>query len=323
MRTPLRASTLALLAAVTTLLGGVGPSAAVPETELKPARIERGDDIRVPHVEDRTIVDGDLRVPVKGRSVTLLGVSGEDYVVVTTHSRRPQHRTVRISPDGQRRLLLRGITVWNQVLADDGSRIAVLHHRRAARTTVAVHDAESGERVGKAAFRGYRDVLDFAEERIALGGNNPGRTVVWDVEAGTRRQVAPRYGYAADLRRNRLATYTGDPYDGGCSVVSTLEKPRRHLWTSCSERVHAFSPSGWRMATIHILADGLGPNEVRLRTIRGKVLARYTTYWFGQVWWESGRDLLLDTNGRRKSAVVRCAIRDCERATDLEETETP
>ncbi len=130
-------------------------------------------------------------------------------------------------------------------------------------------------------------------------------------------KIAGRVGYEADLSSDRLASFTKDPYLGGCSVVTTLSDPGDQLWRSCGRRVETFSPGGTRMATIHILSDGIGPSEVWLRKSGGKLLAHYTSEWFGLLWWESDASLLLDTNGKTKSATVRCLVADCERASDL------
>src|SRR5690606_9372686 len=130
------------------------------------------------------------------------------------------------------------------------------------------------------------------------------------------RTLTRRWGYRADLSADRLASYTKDPYLGGCTRITRVTRPRRTLWRSCRERVDTFSPDGRRMATIHILADGLGPNEVWQRKVRGRLLARYTTSWFGLLRWEGPRILLLDVNGRSKAATVRCRIARCENATD-------
>ena len=76
------------------------------------------------------------------------------------------------------------------------------------------------------------------------------------------------------------------------------------------------------MATIPILSDGIGPADVWLHRIHGRVLAHYVTGWFGPLSWESDRALLLNTNGRQKSAMVRCRIAACERASALQSVPT-
>ena len=88
------------------------------------------------------------------------------------------------------------------------------------------------------------------------------------------------------------------------------------VWRSCKERVAAISPDGTQMLTFHILTDGLGPGEISLREIDGNRLATYATNWFSGWEWESPGTLLLDVNGRRKLATVRCALAACENATD-------
>jgi hypothetical protein len=77
------------------------------------------------------------------------------------------------------------------------------------------------------------------------------------------------------------------------------------------------------MMTFHILTDGLGPGEIRLRTIGGTKLATYTSNWFSSWGWESPGIVLLDTNGKKQSAVVRCTRDACENATDAEPVRTP
>ena len=114
---------------------------------------------------------------------------------------------------------------------------------------------------------------------------------------------------------------TDDPYDGGCSVVSTLSDPAAVLSESCTERVTDFSPDGRRLALVDLLTDGLGPNRVTVRTAGGRRVATYDApFFFGLVQWETSEALLLQTNGTRRSALVRCARAACERASRLRST---
>jgi hypothetical protein len=76
------------------------------------------------------------------------------------------------------------------------------------------------------------------------------------------------------------------------------------------------------LTAIHILSDGIGPSDVWLRETSGPALAHYSARWFGIVDWESDESLLLDTYGRKKAAVVRCVVADCERASALRPTPT-
>ena len=155
---------------------------------------------------------------------------------------------------------------------------------------------------------------------MVLGSFGPDRTFWWNSHTDATRRITDRAGYNADIRADRLAVYTKDPYRGGCSVVSRLSAPHSSLWRSCRERVQVFAPSGGRLASIPILTDGLGPRDVFLRSTGGRLLAHYRTAgWFGAIDWESARALLLDTNGAEKSATVRCVVaatasgpRDCD-----------
>jgi hypothetical protein len=136
------------------------------------------------------------------------------------------------------------------------------------------------------------------------------------VDAGTSRRLVRQTGYIADLRADRLGTFTKDPYLDGCTVLRRLSRPGEVLSTSCDERAAAISPSGRRVATIHILSDGLGPRDVSVRRDTGRKLADYRVAgWFGLIRFETNRALLLDANGRKRSAVVRCEDATCERAT--------
>ncbi len=75
---PLTRTTTALAAAA--LAGGLSatllaaPSAAAAATTtINPAKLPRGADVAVPHLEGKTVVDGTVRIPVKAPTVRLLG----------------------------------------------------------------------------------------------------------------------------------------------------------------------------------------------------------------------------------------------------------
>jgi hypothetical protein len=120
----------------------------------------------------------------------------------------------------------------------------------------------------------------------------------------------------ASIEHDLLSIYTKDPYLGGCTKLVRLSAPRMKVWKSCRDRVAAISPDGTQMLTFHILTDGLGPGVIHLRQIDGSRLATYRTGWFSGWGWESPGTLLLDVNGKRKSATVRCTLAACENATD-------
>ena len=166
-------------------------------------------------------------------------------------------------------------------------------------------------------------MLDADTDRVLVG--LPARTVSWAPGAGTVTRVVAQAGYRASLRADRLATYTGDPYAGGCTVVRRLSAPRTVLWRSCEDRVAVFAPGGGRMFTIPILADGLGTRDLSLRNARTGELqvAYHVRGWFGAVGWEAPGTVLLQANGTRRTATVRCKPVRCERASRVVPTTMP
>jgi hypothetical protein len=314
-------TTLAAVALSTAalLLGSASPATAATETEIKPAQLERGEDVRIPHLEGKTVVDGDVRVKVRVPRLRLLGKSGDDYVVGASNKSGGGHfRVLRVTADGERAVLFRKTDIWELELSGDGTQIGRAFVRGPKSTRMRVWDAVTGEVQAERRFRGSLTLLDFDEERMVLGGWGPNRTFWWHTRTDQTKRIAGRPGHAADIGGDRVATYTRDPYRNGCTVVTSLSDPGTRLWRSCDERVATFSPDGQRMTTISLLADGLGPAELWLRRAGGRLLVHYSTPgWFGAQRWETDRALLLDTVGARKQAVVRCEGADCERASDL------
>ena len=319
--------TLAAVAATVTglLLAGAAPAAAVvPETPIRPAELDRGPAPAIPYLQGKTIIDGSVHVRIRAGLVTLLGKSDGEYVVGTSDKNgNGRFRVLRVTSAGQRTLLLRDIPIFDMVLSRDGTQIGLASGHTADHSRVRVWSAADGHRQALRRFPGSVSILDFDAHRLVLGSWGPNRTFWWNARTDTTRRIADRVGYNADIRADRYAAFTKDPYNGGCSVVATLSAPRQGLWRSCQERVEAFAPHG-RTAAVHILTDGLGPREVRVHRTGGTLLARYTTSgWFGALTWESGRALLLDTHGAQKSALVRCELAHCERVSALRDTRFP
>ncbi|NYD42372.1 hypothetical protein [Nocardioides panaciterrulae] len=298
------------------VLGLAAPAAAVPDTRLRPGALERGPDVTIPHIEGTTVVDGDTRIRVPAGQVRLLGTSGPAYVVGASDSSGTDHfRVLRLTASGGRTVVLRGVPIWDTWLSGDGARLAWADQGR-HRTGIRVWDSRDGRLEAHRRFLGAVNILDFAGTRMVLGGWGPDRTFWWNTGTDGTRRIAQRPGYAAKISADRVATYDRDPYDGGCSVVSTL-RGRDRVWRSCDERVQVFSPRHGRMATIPILADGLGARDTWVRAAGGRLLAHYSARYFGLLTWETEKALLLDTNGARKAATVRCVVADCERASAL------
>lgn len=307
---------LQLLAALATAVAApafIAPAtAAAPSIDIHPAKLQRGEAARIPHMEGRTIVDGAVRVRAPNDTY-LLGRSGKAYVVVGAAG------LIRITRNGTQRTIARLPGDADPRLSSDGHRVVTPHYLRHGKTRITVFDAVTGERIASRIFTKSAFVLDAFKNRVVLSASAPDRTVRWNYRLHTTSRVIGRMGETADIAANRLATFTGDPYEGGCTVVSSLHHPRQVLWRSCSQAVLGFSPTGARMATDFILSDGPGPSIVHVRrTDGGKRLATYKApYVFGAVAWETRRAILLETQTPRKAAVVRCASDGCERASRI------
>lgn len=309
-----------LLAGAALLLAAAPASASVRTTEISPGALPRGEDVAIPHIEGRTIVDGDTRIRVDAPRVVLIGTSGDGYVVHTSGKDGfSRGRAFRVEPDGSLQLLARHTTAPDLLLTDDGEHLVRARDLPKERTAVLVVDAHSGVEVASRTFQRWVFSLDGDDGRVVLSSWTPAaRTVWWDFESDTVRTIVGRTGGVADIAADRLGSYTGDPYDGGCYVLSTLSDPADVLWRTCGERAVEFSPDGRTVALVGILDDGIGPTQVTVRRVSGgAALAKYRTSWFGAIRWESDDALLLDANGERKSATVRCVLTDCERASDL------
>lgn len=291
------------------------PAYAVDRVDLsRPGTIERGDDVRIPHLDGRTIVDGDTRIEVPG-ALALMGLSGEDYLVQTR--RDGKYRVERVSPDGSATVLLAGKRALHTELTGDGRY--VLRNDNSPAAVITAYDATDGSEMASRSFRRYGSVIGSGDGIVYVTRWSPAqRTFAWDVAADTRTVVVDQYGSIADVDADRISVYTGDPYEDGCLQVRQLSDPETLVWESCTQRVTAFSPDGALMATIHILSDGIGPGEVQLREADGTLLVRYAATWFGATRWEDADTLLLEANGKRRGATVRCDGTDCERASDVE-----
>jgi hypothetical protein len=282
-------------------------------TTLRLGDLPRGAGPAVPRVLGTTIVDGDSVVAVDAREVQLLGVSGEEYVVATWADRRSA--VERVAADGSRRTVLNRVP-YSVVLSGDGSRLVATRTPTLRRTVVAVLDATTGDVLERRTFGGGASVLDADADTVVVGQETPARTWSWETGSDTVARLADRYGYAADIAADRLAVLTAPSWKGGCSVLSTLSAPGRGRWRSCDHAVLAISPDGRRLITTGIYIDGpLGPIEVH--TDRGRhVLGYRSTYSFGLVDWEDERTVLVTVQDRRgRSALVRCRLDDCERAS--------
>ncbi|MFC6288507.1 hypothetical protein ACFP3Q_15715 [Nocardioides sp. GCM10027113] len=324
----LRATTIALTALVSagSALLTAPPAQAAPTTDIRPAALDRGEPGQVAHVDGSDLVIGDRRYGFGDKQVQFLGYARArqlTHYMVAVHGAGGEKRdkVVRVAPDGDRRVVLSGRSLHEPAISSDGVHLFDVDYRRGDRTVIHAWSSRDGSPVASKSLTGTASVLDAHEGKAVLGVSAPDRTISWDLSSGATKQVSGRTGYQASIEKDRLAVLTGDPYRGGCSVVSTLRRPDQQLWRSCEQGVATFSPTGDRILTTHLAADGLGPNEYQLREVTGDLVRSFTTYYFGAVAWEADEVLLLDAHGERKSAWVRCTdAGDCERAGKLRAT---
>ncbi len=279
-------------------------SAQAEADRIKPTKLPEGPPIAGPHLVGKTIIDGDVELKVPGKLVFLLGAADDGYAVIV---RRNGGWTTQVVAEGRGpRLIAKRSSPDQVVLSGDGGILAITTSANRRRTVIEARLTSTSDVIEKETFAGYPRVLDVEDSRAIVGGFDTG-AVEWDLSDGTTSAITGRPTYFADISANRLAYFTKDPYLGGCSILTRVDKPRSTLWRSCREAVREVSPNGQRIATTHKLSDGLGPNRVQERTARGALLGTYDApYYFGAIRWESNTALLLDTFGRKSGVTARC-----------------
>ena len=291
-------------------------------TRLDAERLERGADASVPYragLDRRDIVEDGVVTRVRADWFQLLGTRPDGrYVVLAV--RGEDHSVRTIAPGGRSsRVLLADVRGATALLGTDGTTVVTERFRSGPRrhTVLRAYDATTGELLGQRRRQGYTTALDASSTTVVHAGEN-GPVVSWDLATGDGTRVSRRYGYRADLLNDRLAVFTKDPYQGGCTVVSTLSDPGAELWRSCEEAVVEFSPDGSHVLTVFKLADGLGPGEARVRTVVGEQVGRYRVDgYLGQLLFEDADTALLEVATKDSSGLVRCDGPDCELASDL------
>jgi hypothetical protein len=321
MRRPISTALLVALAAGAAL--AVPAEAAAPTAELQPDRLARGADIAIPHIEDGDFVDGERRVELPGTVARVVGEVDGGWLVATNNvDRKRNRRVVRVGADGTVVDVLRDIDVSTVILSADGSTLAWQQFVSGGRKTITyAYDVAAATVTGKKGPGPYVSLLDVAADRVILGAGR--RVLQWKPSTGRQRTLVRKLAGSASIEHDLLSIYTKDPYVGGCTKLVRLSKPRVKIWKSCRDRIAAFSPDGTQLLTFHILTDGLGPSAIHLREVDGTKLATWTTNWFDAWGWESPSTVLLDVNGKRRSATVRCVLAQCENATDPAKVQAP
>jgi hypothetical protein len=325
LRSRRTATALAAIATATALATSLlaAAQAAAPTVELDPQQLPRGADIAVPHIEDGDFVDGDRRIELPGTVARVIGRSGDSWLVGTNNvDRKRNRRVVRVAADGSVTDVLRNVDPSTVILSADGTTLAWQRFVSGGRKVVTyAGSAADGTVLGSKGPARNVSLLDVDATRVVLAGGK--RVFQWKPTSGRTRTIVRKMSGLASIEHDLLSIYTKDPYLGGCTKLVRLSAPRTKVWKSCRDRVAAISPDGEQMLTFHILTDGLGPRDIRLREVDGTRLATYRTSWFSSWGWESPGTLLLDVNGERRSATVRCTLDACENATDPVKVQTP
>ncbi|MCW2832644.1 MAG: hypothetical protein JWN68_597 [Nocardioides sp.] len=312
----------AVAVAAVVVLGGTAlapPAQAAASIDLQPEDLARGADIAVAHIEDGDLVHGDRIVDVGGDRSTLIGRSGRGWLVGTSDvDGVGEFRVVRVGPDDSTRVIKRGISVFELTLSTNGRFFVHMGRGTRRAVPIRVFSARTGELKAEKDFANYPQVVGMDGPIVLLSSWAKSDYGIrsWDTRTDAIAVVSKKPANIVDLEHGLLATYTKDPYLAGCVRLTRLGAPTVALWKSCSERIVAFSPDGERMATVHILSDGLGPNEVQEREIGGTLLGDYSTNWFGAITFETNTDLLLEVNGDTMASTVRCSEGECENASD-------
>jgi hypothetical protein len=304
--------------------GGAQETAAhklsVPEVTLYPAQLERGAKTPLLHIEEEVIVDGDLRVPVRGPAhVWLMGRIGRGYLITTAGPNFRRYTVQLVRRDGARRVLQRFGDRTMATMSANGRHLALTTMARPG-TEIRVVRTRTGELVLARTFGSSGvEVSDYGQRRLVITGLRGG-TYWWNPVRNRLRLIVPRPA-KADIAVDRLVfllPHPDRPYRD-CQKTVRLSRPTEVLWRSCRNIPLNFSPDARRMLTVDIRADGIGPGTIQVRTARGRLVQTYRApMWFGFTEWESDTDLLLQPVGRKYLAAVRCTLGDgCERASRL------
>lgn len=299
------------------------PAQASAVVDLQPEDLPRGPDIAIAHIEGGDFVLGDRTVDVGGSRAYLLGKAGSAWLVGTSDENGGgKFRIVRVQADDTTTVIKRGISFFELKLSENGRYFVHAGRGNRKALPIRVFSSRTGELKVQKDFANYPEVLGMNGPRVLLSSWKTG-VKSWDTTTGAVTTITRKPANILDIGNDLLATYTKDPYRDGCVVLRRLSDPTTRLWRSCTERIEAISPDGDRMATIHILSDGIGPGAVWERELDGTLLGDYTTRWFGRIGFETDTDLLLDVNGDTLASTVRCSEGSCENATDPTAVQEP
>ena len=312
---------LALLPGAVASPSGAAAGSGSPEgTTLYPGLIARGADTPLLHMQEEVVVDGRVRVPVRGAAnAWMLGRVGRDYLVETADADFNRFAVRLVRRDGSHRVLQRFGQRTTPVPSADGKRLALVTLDRPG-TRIRVVRTRTGALVRQRTFASYGvEVTDYGLRRMVITGLRD-RTFWWNPQTGRRTLLVARPAWA-DIEANRLVVRVPHPkvkYEE-CQRTVELSRPSVLLWRSCRDRPLTFSPDGRRMLTTDIRSDGIGPSFVQVRRVHGGLVRTYRAPgFFGFVEWEGNRRVLLQPVGPTYTAAVRCVpTGGCHRASRL------
>ena len=295
--------------------------AAVPDTTLYPAQLDRGANTTLLRMQEEVIVDGNLRIAVDGPAhVWMMGRIGEDYLVSTASADFERYTVQLVRQNGTRRILQRYGDRTMATMSSDGRHLALTTLVKRD-TRIRVVQTRSGALVVDRTFAAKgAEVSDYGPKRLVVTGIRGGRTYWWNPATDRLRLIVPRPAVAF-VEVDRLVVLVPNPDTPylDCQKTVRLSDPSDVLWRSCRNIALEFSPDGRKMLTVDIRSDGIGPGTVQVRRLHGKVLRTYRApMWFGFTEWESNSKVLLQPVGKKFVAAVRCDVGNgCERASRL------
>ena len=319
-------ASLDLHRALTALAGSLALAlparAAAPDVELQPERLARGADIAVPHIEDGDFVDGERRVELPGTVARGSSVQVADGVAGAA---RTNNLVDRRAATGARRTRGSETVPYVDVLRDldtstagrwsaDGSTLAWQHYsqRRAQDDHVTPTTSPTATVTRRKSLWPW--LRQPARRVPAAAGwssapDQRGSAPVEATSTGQQRTVIRKQAGTASIEHDLLSIYTKDPYDGGCA----------RSWYGSASRVGRCGvlprPDRGVLTRRHATADLPHPHR-RTRPRRDPPARGRTAHEAGdvddqlvqRVAVRVAGTVLLEVNGKRKSATVRCVL---------------
>src|SRR3954447_25443509 len=208
--------TTALVALAAPLLGAAAADAA-PTIAIKPGKIARGPDIAVPHLDDKTVVDGSVRVQARSPRVLLYGKWHDHYIAATGDREWGNVKLVRIAQSGKVKVLRKFIDPFQTMLDAEADQVVYSYGDSTQKPTLAVYDLGLGREVSVNTFASLPELLEFDEGLVVASfGSFKVKTITWDTVIDETNRVNAKFGNFASKAHDLLGFYSKDPDQGGC-----------------------------------------------------------------------------------------------------------